>query len=179
LAAVAVHAAFTLLGNCTLNESLRPLPRFGWRSALFALLILPVVLSSGGLTGKVVSAVVAAVVTGTYRESRIRGQRFESRMVICFLPLRFRRWKLQQIVEIATDVEGRMGCGWVLVFGPFLWLMWRLCDWLLPWIGGEYAIWLVLANGKRILAWQGNSDDNFQWNLELLERLARAPVVRA
>jgi hypothetical protein len=51
--------------------------------------------------------------------------------------------------------------------------------WFWPWIGEEYELWLVTAKGKRFLAWQGNGDNWFQHNLELLKQVTGATIERA
>ena len=53
-----------------------------------------------------------------------------------------------------------------------------LLDWLIPWAGGDYKLWLRTKSDQRVLAWQGNGEANFRRNLEILEEVSGLPVTR-
>jgi hypothetical protein len=57
-------------------------------------------------------------------------------------------------------------------------LLIRLMDWLVPWFGGDYKLWLRTVSDERVLAWQGNGEGNFRQNLEILEETTGLPVTR-
>ncbi|HJT31741.1 MAG TPA: hypothetical protein VJ783_06775 [Pirellulales bacterium] len=48
----------------------------------------------------------------------------------------------------------------------------------MPWFGGDFKLWLWAATGKRVLAWQGSRDEDFQNNLRLMVRATHLPVER-
>ena len=56
--------------------------------------------------------------------------------------------------------------------------MWRFFDSCVPWFGGDFKLWLWAATGKRVLAWQGSRDEDFQNNLRLMVRATHLPVER-
>ncbi len=161
-----------------MERELLPLPRVKIRWILFVLLLLPALMSSTAWYEKLFPALLVASVVGTYRQSRICGDRFESRMILLFWPLRVRKWKLDRVVVIETEMASRGGMGAGLLIAP-LWIFGRICDWLLPWLGGDIKLWLRSAKGKRVLAWQGNSDEHYQTNLEILQTATGADVQRA
>ena len=69
---------------------------------------------------------------------------------------------------------------WLTVPYTGVWnvLMIWLLDWLIPWAGGDYKLWLRSKSG-RLLAWQGNGEANFRHNLAVLEDATGLPVVVA
>lgn len=150
---------------------LRPVPRVVLRLIVFVLLAL------FGLLGtvwwnKLFWLVTMAFFCGTYRVSRISEGHFERRMVVMFVPLRWKRWPLEQFVEIEVLYEDPWSVGRLLPIAllNFVWVLWfRVFDWLVPWFGGSYKLRLRPAKGARIVAWQGNSEANFQTNVELLQ----------
>jgi hypothetical protein len=114
---------------------------------------------------------------GTFPQGVVSAGQFERSMVVLFVPLRSRRWSLDRFRQIETDLESLdpetafwIGGGW--------WLVWWLCDRMVPWLGGEYKLWLRAASGARVLAWRGNSERDYQDNLDLLRRRSGLPVAR-
>ena len=161
-----------------MERELQPHPRVKLRWILFGVLLLPALISSATWYEKLFAALLLAFVVGTYRQSRICGDRFESGMILMFKQLRVRKWKLDRVVVIETEVATRADLGTVVLFAP-LWAFLRICGWLLPWLGGEIKLWLRSAKGKRVLAWQGNSEEHYQTNLEMLQTATGAEVQRA
>lgn len=164
--------------NLIVDRDLVPIPRVSLRWILFAVLALFALFSNTPWLMKPLALIVPAFITGTYRESRIRNGRFQTRMVYFFVPGRRRSWKLERFVAVETELEQHAGCLTILFFGPFFWFLTYVVDWLLPWLGGDFILWLHTAKGKRILAWQGSSDENFQENLNTLVSVTGAEVIR-
>ncbi len=161
-----------------MERSLQPNPRLWLRAVLFAVLLTPLLLSSVGWFQKLFVVAMLALMVGTFRRSWIRGDKFRTGMVVMFYPMRMRQWKLERFVVIEIELENRLHFLWVLATGPMLWLVCRISDFLFPWIGGEFTLWLRTAKGKRVLAWQGNSEDHFETNLELLQNATGAEIQR-
>ena len=160
-------------------HELGPVPRRGLRWALFIGLTGPLLgLSSAPWGGKGLVVVMNALVFGTFMTSRVEGERFHRRMTVCFVPLRERRWKVGKFVQVETEVEPRAGIWTFALLGGSTWLVWRICDFLFPWAGGEYKLWLRPPRGERVLAWQGNGEDRFRENLERLQSATGLPVGR-
>jgi hypothetical protein len=101
---------------------------------------------------------------------------------VAFVRVRPSRTPLAGLSQIETDVEQRMGaaggCALTLLVGLENVLMVWLLDWLIPWAGGDYKLWLRTLSGGRVLAWQGNGESNFRQNLEILEEVSGLPVTR-
>jgi hypothetical protein len=81
-------------------------------------------------------------------------------------------------IEIETEADQRAGWRVFFFLGAYTWIVFRIADYLLPWFGGFYRLSLRSAKGKRVLVWQGNSDDLFEENLALLENATGLPVER-
>lgn len=161
-----------------MERFLHPLPRIQFRVGLFVLLIIPPLVTSGPWTGKISAVVMVSFLVGTYRRSVISGGTFQTNMTWMFIPFSPRRCKLKYVATIETGLEPRAGWWTFFLFGPSFWVFSRICDFLMPWIGGEMKLWLRSAKGKRLLAWQGNSNDHFQANLAMLKNATGAEVVR-
>ena len=148
------------------------------RVPVLAVLLASIVLGNLAWWQKVFVAVMLTLLAGTFRRSCVRGDKFRTGMTIMFYRLPIRQWKLERFVTIEVETEGRLHFGWVVLMELCLWLWLRLSDYLFPWIGGEFGLWLCSVKGKRVLAWQGNSEDYFRNNLEMLETATGAEVQR-
>lgn len=153
-----------------MDQPLLPIPRVWLRALLFAGILLPVVfLSTHSWSLKLPSLLMWAALIGSYRDARIAGPVFRFNYVIAFVPLPAKKLKLDRVARLGVDIEESLSFGWILVFGFWNVLFTWLLDWLLPWVGGRYRVWLVTIKGKKILAWQGNSDPAFDENVRRLE----------
>ncbi|HLJ12563.1 MAG TPA: hypothetical protein VKU82_15320 [Planctomycetaceae bacterium] len=158
---------------------LRPPPRLWLRASLFAMLAAFSALGSASWGSKLGFWLAMAFFLGSYRLARLRDGFFERQMVVLFIPLKRKRWQIERFTQIETMWTQKMQVGWSLVIGAVLWIWWRLFDWILPWLGGQYELRLRHEKGGPVLVWQGNSEANFQANLEALERNTGLPVRRA
>jgi hypothetical protein len=118
---------------------------------------------------KIVGAVMWSGWIGSYPIARIRGDQFERVMVIMFVPARAKRWSLDRFsgIQPESEQEDEFAIGWWWLFGGW-WLWSKALDWLTPWMGGPYKLWLRATSGKRVLAWQGRSEAQFRANLDML-----------
>ncbi len=99
-------------------------------------------------------------------------------MIVCFYPLPPKSCKLKRVVAVETKIEQHAGWGTFFLFGPIQWVFSRVFDRLLPWIGGDYQIWLRQPKDKRLMAWQGNSDEDYRENLDMLQSATGAEIGR-
>jgi hypothetical protein len=148
---------------------LHPVPRLWLRVLLLALILLPIPFARATWTVKGMGVLLWTVMLGSYRDVRIEGAVLRYGFVVGFVPLKPRRLKLDRVTRLAIDTEQGVGWGWMFVVGLWNWLFCWVLDWLFPWFGGRYRVWLLTARGKQILAWQGNSDDALHENLAMLE----------
>lgn len=163
-----------------METALRPAPRVFLRLALFALLAAFGLIGTAIWWKKLFFVVSLAFFCGTYRIARLLEGNFERRMVILFIPCRWKRWPLERFVEIEVLYESPFNLRLLPLAIFDLWsvVMFRFFDWLVPWFGGAYKLRLRPAKGPRVVVWQGNSDANFQANVDLLRSQTGLPICR-
>ena len=119
---------------------------------------------------------------GTFPRPRINITCFVKEWFVFFVPVGATSTNLADIVQIETDLDEKIGMtGGILIFfffGLFDLIMIWLFDWLIPWFGGDYKLWLRTKSDQRVLVWQGNGESNFRRNLALLKDLSGLPVTR-
>jgi hypothetical protein len=159
-----------------------PQPRVWLRLTILLLLIAFAWIGESSWYSKAIFALATTGLFGTFPRLRISTEYFQQQWFAAFLPVYGRRMRLDKLVQIETDVETKMGMetGFALAFFVGLWdvLMIWLFDWLVPWFGGDYKLWLRTKSDRRILAWQGNGESNFRRNLDLLKDISGLPVTR-
>lgn len=158
---------------------LQPVRRFWLRLVLVVVPVAVLWVTGYKLHTKVGNTVLLVLWLGSFPQPRIAGDRFERAFLIAFLPLRVKRWPLDRFTRI--EIEGVERDEIVdMAFSAFRWFRWvfRLFDYAIPWLGGDYKIWLRAASGKRVLAWQGNGDAAFRANMELLQARTGVPIER-
>jgi hypothetical protein len=157
---------------------LNPIPRLRLRIGLFAALVAFFSISHATWVSKLAFAAWTAFFLGSYRVARLHDGWFERQMVFMFIPLKRKRWQLVRFIEIETIWNESLYIGWALLIGPALWLWSRFLDLSLPWMGGNYQLRLRHVKGGPVLVWQGNSDANFETNVEILKKNTGLPVRR-
>ena len=162
-----------------MESPLKPVPNVPLRCVVLVILLIPLFIGSVGWATRLFAIAMLTTLVGSYRDTRIRGDRIETGLVIAFITLKRRRWKLRRFVQIDVTLEPGAGWGVFFLFGPLQLAMCYVLDWLFPWFGGRYQIWLHGAKGSRVLVWQGSSDALFQDNLRSLETVSGLPVERA
>ena len=159
-----------------------PQPKIWLRVTILVLLVALAWIGESSWYAKGIFALAMAGLFGTFPRLRINTEYFQQEWFVAFLPVYGRRMRLDKLVQIETDVETRMGMGTgiVLAFFVGVWnvLMIWLFDWLIPWFGGDYKLWLRTKSDRRILAWQGNGESNFRRNLAALKDISGLPVTR-
>lgn len=112
-----------------------------------------------------------ALILGSYPLVEIREKTIEQTTMVGFFPVHRKTYQLRDFVSVETDVETRItqfvGC--LILFIFFYWLLFRIFDYLLPWLGGDYKLWLRRYDDERIPIWQGNNTTDYEANLALLE----------
>jgi len=150
---------------------LRPVRRWWLRFLIFAAFAVLPLVSRVAVHKKVIFAASLAAWVGSFPLARIRGEHFERVMFIVFLPARTKRWTLDRFVAIQPESvpQDEFAGAWWMIFGNW-WILWQVLDWMIPWMGGSYKLWLRAGSGKRVLAWQGSRDTQFRENLDRLQR---------
>jgi hypothetical protein len=148
------------------------------RIVVLILMLVPVVFASHfSLLERLAACFVPLMLTGTFRTSRIRGDRFTTRIHVAFLPVVSQRCNLRGVTFVDAKY-GRIGSGvgTFLLFGPMQVIFGRVFDFLMPSIGGPYQIHLVTANGRELVAWQGFAEQQFRSMLDLLVGITKAEL---
>lgn len=159
------------------HEATPLVPDRGIRIRLVAFLLLVVFIAIGTVPWyqKAFVLLPVGLMLGTFPRVRLKGKYLERTYVVFFLAVHTQRWRLRDFVRIETDREQRItssfGC---LVL--FFWLIFRVFDHLMPWLGGDYKLWLRFYDDERLLVWQGNNDDHFEANLDTLASITGLPI---
>lgn len=157
---------------------MKPLPKLGLRAVILVVLLIPILLSSGFWLVKLFLTVLMAFLVGTVWRSDVREARIERQLFLAFVPLRTKRWSLDKFQRIEIVTRPPTSVVAVVGIGVVWWLMWRAFDWLFPWLEATYQLHLRGKTGKRVLAWQGNSEADFDANMERLIEVTGLPVQR-
>ena len=118
-----------------------------------------------------------ALLLGTFPRYRVNRQELQCEFVLMFCPVHTKSWPFNRFEAIETDLDFQLPF-WTIIFFGWNWLMVKFLDFIVPWMGGSYMIWLRTWKRDRVLAWQGNGDTDFQSNLETLQRVTGLPIER-
>ena len=160
-----------------MERQLLPELKLRYRLIALGVLLVPVALAWRlGIVLQLLACILPLVLTGTYRVSRIVGDRFDTRFHLAFVPISRGRCNLRGVVDIHTTYQNAFGWWTLILFGPFQWLFGKVFDYLIPALGGPYEIWLETAKGREILAWNGYNQQHYEKNLEFLRTRTGAEV---
>ena len=161
-----------------MKRFLEPEPNLPQRLTILGVLMVPVLIVAWfSLLKLILASVMPLLLTGTYRVSRISGERFLTDFHVAFIPMGRERCKLPAVIFIHTTYQANQtGCLTFLMFGPLQWIFSIIFDTLIPSLGGPYEIWLETAKGREILAWKGYNQQQYEKNLELLRNHTGAEV---
>ncbi len=152
------------------SAPLQPVRRWWLRLVVFVLIAaIPLFSVRAEWYKRLIFAASMAIWIGSFPVARLRGDRFERGMFIMFLPLRVKSWSLDRFTGILPESEPRDEFAFAWFFFNW-WIIWTVLDWMIPWSGGAYKLWLRAGSGKRVLAWQGSNEGQFRANLDLLQR---------
>lgn len=148
------------------------------RIGVFVVLLILLLISPGSWAGKFVGLVMIAFLTNSFRESFIDGDILYVQLTICFIPLKMKKYRLKKYSQIEIELEQPAGWWTFFLFGPIYWLWMRIIDFAIPWLGGLFQLW-VANQEKRVLVWQGCSEEDFDRNLESLKNATGLQAVRS
>jgi hypothetical protein len=164
-----------------MTVDLLPNPRLVLRTCLFAGLVVFGLIGSAPWWNKLLWIAGMAMLCGTYRMARLQDGDFQRRMVWGFVPRPWRTWPLENFVEIELFYESPFNIQqiWPVALFNLCWLpMFWVFDWLFPFFGGSYKVRLRPKKGARVVVWQGNSQANFEANIEILQTATGLKSVR-
>lgn len=133
---------------------------------------------SASLVPKLAFCLSMGLLLGSFPQACLEGGVFHRELYVLFLMVRRQKWKLERFHEIETELEDKPFESVANVFQSGEWMnrIWGVFDACVPWLGGDYKIWLRSTSGKRVLAWQGSNEQQYKSNLELLRRQTGLPV---
>jgi hypothetical protein len=110
------------------------------------------------------------LLTGSFPQAYLLEGALCKELYVLFFRVNKKRWKLSRFIQIEIGLEDRPfdNMANVLKLGELLNQIWAWFDACVPWLGGDYKIYLRSSSGKRVLAWHGSNDAQYQANLELL-----------
>ncbi|HEX5446663.1 MAG TPA: hypothetical protein VFW87_22785 [Pirellulales bacterium] len=166
--------------DATAGIWLAPVRSLRRRSIVVAALCALALVGTTGWRMKAAFCISMALWIGSFRQARVLDGCFCRELFLAFVRVQSKRWKLERFVGIETSLEDSPfdSLAQISQVGELFNKAWRFIDSCVPWFGGEYKLWLRAASGKRVLAWQGSRDEDFQANLQLLIRVTRLPVER-
>lgn len=119
---------------------------------------------------------------GTYPRVSLNHQMVQREFLVMFVSAHVRRWSWRKFVCIETGLEPRfgvgLGCLMAAMVGIWNVILAKTLDWLVPWFGGDYKIWVQDLSERRVLVWQGNGESYFRRNLDVLQEASGLPVER-
>jgi hypothetical protein len=159
---------------------LEPVRRFRRRLLIWIALCAFGLIGTAGPGPKFAFCLSMGLLLGSYPQAYLQEGAFCRELLVLFFRVQKKRWKLERFLQIEIDLEERPFDSMANVFklGELLNRIWGLFDACVPWLGGDYKIYLRSASGKQVLAWQGSNDDQFQANLDLLRRTTGLKVER-
>jgi hypothetical protein len=154
------------------RDWLQPVRSFKLRLAIWVALCALALIGTTGPGPKFAFCLSMGLLTGSFPQSFLMDGAFYWELYVLFFRVNKNRWKLSRFVQIEIELEDRPFDSMANVFklAELLNRIWALFDACVPWLGGDYKIYLRSASGKRVLAWQGSNDGQYQANLELLRR---------
>jgi hypothetical protein len=140
------------------------------RAIIFGVLAAFILIGQAPIPKQLFFDITVGLIIGSYPIVEVKKKSIEQTIMVFFFPVYKKVWKLRDFVGVETGVEPRIadtiGC---LVFIFWFWFLFRLFDHLMPWLGGNYKLFLRQYDDEKLLIWQGNNTTDFEANLALFE----------
>jgi len=127
---------------------------------------------------KLVACLISVIVLGTYRETYISKVSVAWSFCLAFLPVGTWTSSLQGAHCLQSEWEEQGGMIEALMLGLWGLVLAPLIDWLCPWRGGVFQLWIKAENGRKILIWRGRSERAFHSNHRLVQSVTQLPTPR-
>lgn len=160
-----------------MSQELKPKPNRIARIVGVALLSALGALGSTPWMAKIGFMISMVLILGTFRRFQVTEKSLRHRWTVAFIDLPSKSWKHKRFTKIETRYSPATGILEFLIFGPLGFLFGWILDTFFSWVGGTYEIWLNDEVDNGVLAWQGNSQQLFEENVELLKTMVDVPVV--
>ena len=141
------------------------------RAIVYGCLVAFILIGQAPIHQQLFFDLTVGLMIGSFPWVEVKKHTVEQTIVVFFFPVHRKVWKLRDFVSVETGTEPRItdtiGC-FVLFFFWF-WFLFRLFDHLMPWLGGNYKLFLRQYDDEKLLIWQGNNTSDFEANLALFE----------
>ena len=122
---------------------------------------------------------LSVVLFGTFRTITVSSQQITWNYRFGFLPFYTRQLALKDQRTLVTGWEESSGLCEALLLGLWRAFFAPLADWLCPWRGGPYRLWVKNSQGTQTLVWRGRVERSFHRNHKLLSQATGLPSHRA
>jgi hypothetical protein len=152
-----------------MTVDLGPTPRRRVRIGIVGALWLLALISSVGWLTKLAFCLTTVVWFGTWRRYGVTDRSLIQQWTVGFIQLSTIRTSHRKFEFVEVVHQGQVGVWEFVLFGPFSFVYGFISEWLFPWLTGSYQLWLNNSSDERVLAWQGNSQEQFETNLAALQ----------
>lgn len=149
-----------------------------FRIGLCVVLLILLAISPGNLGAKFIGLTMITFLTGSFRKSFIESDVLYVQLTISFIPLKLKKYRLKKYTQIEIMLEQPAGWWTFFLLGPVYWLWMRGLDFAIPWLGGLFQLWLAHRD-RKVLVWQGCSEEDFNHNLQELKNATGLEAVRS
>jgi len=125
---------------------------------------------------KLIACITAVLVLGTYRETLVSKTNVSWKIYLAFFSLGTWKFSLQDATLLTSEWEEQGGMMEALMLGMWGLLLAPLLDWLTPWRGGLFKLWIRTSQGRKILVWRGRSERSFHYNQRLMQTVTMLPT---
>ena len=141
------------------------------RAVIYLALVAFIAIGQAAIHKQLFFDVTVGLLIGSYPIVEVKKKTVEQTIFIFFFPVHKKVWRLRDFLSVETGVEPRIadtiGCFVLLFF--WYWFLFRLFDHLMPWLGGNYKLFLRSYDDEKLLIWQGNSTSAYEANLALFQ----------
>lgn len=139
------------------------------RAIIFGCLVAFILVGQAPLHQQLFFDLTVGLMIGSFPLVEVKRKTIEQTIIVFFFPVHRKVWKFRDFISVETAMEPRIvdsiGC-FVLLFW-WWWFLFRLFDYMFPWLGGNYKLFLRQFDDEKLLIWQGNNTSDFEANLAL------------
>ena len=142
------------------------------RAIIFGIVVVFILIGQAPLHKQLFFDLTVGLIIGSYPILIVREKTIEQQIYLFFFKAHTKSWKLRDFVGVEAEMESRLMDQYGCLIVVFFWwaLLWRLFDFLMPWIGGTYKLYLREYNDEKMLIWQGSNERDYEANLALLNQ---------
>ncbi len=150
---------------------LAPLRNRKRRAIIYVCLVVFIMIGQAPIHKQLFFDLTVGLLIGSYPIVELRHKTIERTIMVFFFPVHKKAWRLTDFVSVETGTEPRITdtIGILVLVFFWYWFLSRLLDHVIPWLGGNYKLFLRHYDDETLLIWQGNNATDYEANLVLLE----------